>query len=195
MWSPWRATRQLACPQVCAPAPAAWAAVKLWAPCGRRLTPRTAADAARLTPLQGGALLAAWSAGAGALTLAFAAGNATRALATANLTRAAFFLDAFGGNGTRGVVEPAADPFAAALAPGALAARPAGASVLEQVPRRSRCMHLACFLHAPCCACARARACAHKPPYPCLQHASVHPSMQVSSGQPARQYSRPARRQ
>jgi hypothetical protein len=150
MWSPWRATRQLACLQVRAPAPAARAAFRLRGHRRRRLTRRTPADAARLTPLQGGALLAAWSAGAGALTLAFAAGNTTRALAAANLTRAAFFLDAFGGNGTRGVVEPAADPFAAALAPGALAARPAGGSVLEQVPRRSRCMHLACSLLCLC---------------------------------------------
>ena len=78
-------------------------------------------------------MLAAWSTSASALVLAFSASNQTRALAAANLTRAPFYMDAFGGNGTNGTVAPAHDPFAALIAPGAPLGGAARSSVLGQV--------------------------------------------------------------
>ena len=78
-------------------------------------------------------MLAAWSTNTSALVLAFSASNQTRVLAAANLTRAPFYMDAFGGNGTNGTIAPAHDPFAALVAPGAPLGGAARGSVLEQV--------------------------------------------------------------
>ena len=80
-------------------------------------------------------MLAAWCNNTSALVLAFSASNQTRVLAAANLTRAPFYMDAFGGNGTSGTVAPAHDPFAALIAPGAPLGGAARSSVLEQVLR------------------------------------------------------------
>ena len=82
---------------------------------------------------EGGTLLAAWNGNASALVLAFAASNQTRAAAASNATQAPFYLDAFAGNGTKGTLLPADDPFAGIVASSVHSGAAAGGSALQLV--------------------------------------------------------------